>query len=101
MSQPNDSRPLVSVVTAAYNRASFLPETIESILSQSYPNIEYIVLDDGSADNTREVLARYDGRIRWESHPNMGESLTVNKGWNMARGDLVMTVNSDDPFCPV
>jgi glycosyltransferase involved in cell wall biosynthesis len=100
MSQTNDSRPLVSVVTAAYNRDSFLPETIHSILSQSYPNIEYIVLDDGSTDDTREVLARYDARIRWESHPNMGESLTVNKGWSMARGELVVTVSSDDPVLP-
>lgn len=100
MSQPNDAKPLVSVVTAAYNRASFLPETIESIIAQTYPNIEYIVLDDGSKDNTREVLARYDGRIRWESHPNMGESLTVNKGWSMARGEFVVTVSSDDPVLP-
>jgi glycosyltransferase involved in cell wall biosynthesis len=100
MSQTNDSRPLVSIVTAAYNRASFLPETIHSILSQNYPNIEYIVLDDGSTDDTREVLARYDGRIRWESHANMGESLTVNKGWSMARGELVVTVSSDDPVLP-
>lgn len=100
MSQPIASRPLVSVVTAAYNRASFLPETIESILSQSYPNIEYIVLDDGSTDNTREVLARYNGRIRWESQPNIGESLTVNKGWSMARGELIVTVSSDDPVLP-
>lgn len=100
MSQPNKPRPLVSVVTPTFNRASFLPETIESVLCQSYPNIEYIVLDDGSTDNTREVLTRYNGRIRWESHPNMGETLTVNKAWGMARGEFIVTVNSDDPVLP-
>jgi len=91
---------LVSIVTPAYNRASLLKETIESVLNQDYPNIEHIVLDDGSADGTRGVLEKYDGRITWESHPNMGETLTVNKGWNMARGAFVAVVNSDDPLLP-
>jgi glycosyltransferase involved in cell wall biosynthesis len=100
MTQSGESKPLVTVVTPTYNRASFLPETIDSVLSQSYQNIEYIVLDDGSTDNTREVLELYGKRIRWESHNNMGESLTVNKGWSMARGDLIVTVNSDDPILP-
>lgn len=92
--------PLVSVVTATYNRADLLPETIESVLAQDYPRIEYIVLDDGSTDDTRGVLARYGDRIRWESHPNMGESRTVNKGWSMARGEFILTVSSDDPLRP-
>jgi hypothetical protein len=77
-----------------------LPETIDSILSQDYPNLEYIVLDDGSTDDTREVLGRYGSRILWDSHPNMGETRTVNKGWGMARGELVVTVSSDDPVRP-
>ncbi len=87
-------------MTPAYNRADYLDETIRSVLSQDYPHIEYIVLDDGSTDNSREVLARYNGRIMWESHPNMGETRTVNKGWGMAQGDFIMTVNSDDPLLP-
>ncbi len=94
------SLPLVSIITPAYNRASYLDETICSVLSQDYANIEYIVLDDGSTDNTRDVLENYEGRIIWETHPNMGETRTVNKGLSMARGDIVAVVNSDDPLLP-
>lgn len=95
-----ESLPLVSVITPTYNRASYLPETIESVLSQDYPNFEYIVLDDGSQDNTIEVLKQYDNRIIWESHPNMGETRTVNKGFSMAKGEFFVVVNSDDPILP-
>lgn len=94
------SDPLVTIITPAYNRADFLPETMDSVLSQDYPNLEYIVLDDGSTDGTREVLRRYDGRVYWETHPNMGETRTVNKGLAMARGDVIGIVNSDDPLLP-
>ena len=67
----------VSIITPTYNRAGLLPETIDSILGQDYPDIEYLVLDDGSTDNTAEVLARYAGRLRVERHPNMGETRTA------------------------
>ena len=97
---PAADLPLVSIVTPAYNRASYLDETIQSVLSQDYSRIEYIVLDDGSTDNTVEVLHKYDGKIIWESHPNMGEARTVNKGWSMSHGDLIAVVNSDDPLLP-
>jgi len=92
--------PLVTIITPAYNRASFLDETIQSVLSQDYPRIEYIVLDDGSADNTCEILKKYQGKIYWESNPNMGETHTVNKGFKMAKGEIVCVVNSDDPLLP-
>ncbi len=90
--------PLVTIITPTYNRASFLDETINSVLEQDYPNMEYIVLDDGSQDNTREVMDKYRGRIHFESHPNMGETLTVNKGFAMARGEIICVINSDDPM---
>jgi glycosyltransferase involved in cell wall biosynthesis len=92
--------PLVSIITPAYNRASYLDETIQSVLAQDYPNIEYIVLNDGSTDNTREVLKKYTGRLIWETHSNMGETKTVNKGWSMAHGEIVAVANSDDPLLP-
>jgi len=95
-----DILPLVSIITPAYNRASYLDETIQSVLTQDYPRIEYVVLDDGSTDNTREVLEKYSGRIIWETHPNMGETRTVNKGFSMAKGEIVAVVNSDDPLLP-
>ncbi len=59
-----------------------------------------IVLDDGSTDRTREILSKYSDRIFWETHRNMGEQLTVNKGWRMSTGEFVITVNSDDPLLP-
>lgn len=91
---------LLTVVTPTYNRAQFLPETIESVLSQDYKRIEFIVLDDGSTDATTEVLRSYGDRLVWQSHPNMGETRTVNLGLGVARGDLIAVVNSDDPVLP-
>ena len=99
-SQNIDRFPLVSVITPAYNRASYLNETMDSVLNQGYPRVEYIVLDDGSKDNTKEVLEKYTGRVIWETHPNMGETRTVNKGLGMAHGEIVVVVNSDDPLLP-
>ena len=95
----NDN-PLVSVITPAYNRANYLVETMESVLSQDYSNLEYIVLDDGSKDNTKEILDNYSGRIIWSSHSNIGETRTVNKGFELAKGEIVVVVNSDDPLLP-
>jgi glycosyltransferase involved in cell wall biosynthesis len=92
--------PLITVITPTYNRADYLVETIESVLSQNYPSVEYIILDDGSVDNTKDILLQYDGRVIWESHPNMGETKTVNKGFRMASGEYICVVNSDDPLMP-
>jgi glycosyltransferase involved in cell wall biosynthesis/GT2 family glycosyltransferase len=92
--------PLVSILIPAYNRARYLPETINSVLNQEYQNTELIVLDDGSTDNTREVLSMYNDQLYYETHENMGETKTVNKGLKMARGDYLCVVNSDDPILP-
>lgn len=92
--------PLVSIITPTYNRANYLPETIDSIITQDYPHLEYIVLDDGSTDNTPELLVGYADKIIWESHPNMGVSRTVNKGIGLAQGEIIAIVNSDDPLLP-
>jgi glycosyltransferase involved in cell wall biosynthesis len=102
--------PLVTVITPAYNRADYLPETLDSVLNQDYANIEYIVLDDGSKDDTVAVLREYEARLKnqpdarvdfkWDSHANMGEAKTVNKGFGLARGEYIVIVNSDDPILP-
>lgn len=91
---------LVTVITPTYNRADYLDETIQSVLNQGYSNLEYIVLDDGSKDNTIEILKKYGNRITWDSHANIGETRTVNKGLSMAHGDIIGIVNSDDPLLP-
>ncbi len=100
MKQSDRKNLLVTVITPAYNRADFLEESILSVLNQDYPNIEYIVLDDGSTDNTKEVIEKYKDRITFESHKNVGEVRTVNKGLKMAHGDIIGIVNSDDPLLP-
>lgn len=98
--QIDNKIPLVTVITPAYNRASFLDETILSVLSQDYSNIEYIILDDGSDDNSLDVIKKYQDHVIWVSHNNMGETRTVNKGFMMAKGEIVVVVNSDDPLLP-
>lgn len=90
--------PTLSVVTPAYNQGEFLRDTIESVLSQDYPNIEYFVLDDGSTDDTPKVLAEYGDRFVWETQPNMGQTATINKGWTMTSGEIITWLNSDDTF---
>ena len=90
--------PTLSIVTPAYNQAEFLRDTIESVLSQDYPNIEYVVLDDGSTDDTPKILAEYGDNFRWESQPNMGQTPTINKGWAMTSGEIITWLNSDDTF---
>jgi len=92
--------PLVSIVTPTYNQAAFLPETIDTVLSQDYPHIEHIVIDDGSTDNTREILSRYGDRFIWESQANQGQTPTINKGWQQSRGEIITWLNSDDTYLP-
>jgi glycosyltransferase involved in cell wall biosynthesis len=100
MNPTTAANPLVTIITPTYNRADYLRGVIESVLAQDYPKIEYIVLDDGSTDDTQTLLHEYDGRLKWETHANMGEARTVNKGWSMASGDIVAVINSDDPALP-
>lgn len=90
--------PLVSIVTPTYNQAEFLRETIESVLSQEYPHIDYWVIDDGSTDETRQVLKEYSGRVKWESQANNGQTPTINKGWKKTPGEIIAWLNSDDTF---
>lgn len=89
---------LVTIITPVYNRAKYIEEVILSVLNQDYPNIEYIILNDGSTDNSLEIIKKYKDRITYISHDNIGETLTVNKGFNMANGDIIGVINSDDPL---
>jgi len=93
-------QPKISIVTPVFNGADFLEQAIESVLNQDYPNIEYIVLDDGSTDNTQEILKKYSHRLKWHSHPNMGQSRTLNKGWEMSQGEVLGYLSSDDILFP-
>lgn len=92
--------PLVSIVTPSFNQGHFIEETIQSVLTQDYPNIEYLVIDGGSTDNTVEILRKYEGRLKWISEPDGGQSHAINKGFHMARGEIVAWLNSDDTLLP-
>ena len=88
---------LVSVIVPCYNRADIVGETIDSLLSQSYPRLEVIVVDDGSTDNTRAVIAEYsDPRVRYVFKPNGGLSAARNFGLEHANGEFIAFLDSDD-----
>jgi GT2 family glycosyltransferase len=93
--------PLVSVVIPTYNRAHLIGRTIDSVLAQSYPNVELVIVDDGSKDDTRGVIAgKYDQRVRYFAKPNGGPASARNFGFREARGDYVALLDSDDTWHP-
>ncbi|HEV8716123.1 MAG TPA: glycosyltransferase [Candidatus Binatia bacterium] len=95
------TQPLVSIVVPAYNHAAYLPETIESVLRQTYQNWELIVIDDGSTDATPEIIRRYsDARMRVYRQENRGLSATLNRGIELARGRYFAFLPSDDLYEP-
>lgn len=90
-------RPLVTVITIVLNRKETLPQTIMSVLSQSYPNIEYIVIDGGSTDGTLDAMDQFGEKIDlWISEPDRGTSDAFNKGLSLARGEFIFGLSSDD-----
>jgi glycosyltransferase involved in cell wall biosynthesis len=93
--------PRISIATPSYNQADFLEETIRGVLLQGYPDIEYIITDDGSTDHSVEVIKKYAPWLtHWETGPNRGQAHAVNNGWKYATGDLLAFINSDDVHMP-
>lgn len=92
--------PLVSVVTPSYNMARFLEETIQSVLSQDYPSLEYLVIDGGSTDGTLEMLRKYEGRLHYQSRPDLGQANAINSGFLQSRGAIFAYLNADDTYLP-
>lgn len=97
----NSEYPLVSMITPAYNTSEFLDALIQSVLGQTYRNIEYIVIDDGSVDDgkTVEILRKYPTLVCW-SRENKGQYFTVNEGLRRARGEIVCIISADDRLKP-
>lgn len=91
---------MVSVIIPTYNSATYLPETIESVLNQSYSKIEIIVVDDGSTDATKEILKAYLGKITYYYIRNSGPSAARNAGINRSTGDWIAFLDSDDIWIP-
>ncbi len=98
---PLDDPPTISIVTPSFNQAQFLEQTIESVLGQEYPALEYVVQDGGSSDGSREILERYSDRLHhWESAPDGGQTPALNLGFARTSGEVMAYLNSDDLLLP-
>jgi glycosyltransferase involved in cell wall biosynthesis len=94
------AQPLVSIVTASFNMASYLRETIESVRAQAYQNVEHIVIDAGSTDGTLAILKEYAGKLSYTSQPDRGAADAIRKGFASSRGSILAFLNADDTYLP-
>lgn len=93
--------PKISIITPSYNQGQFLEETLSSVFDQRYPNLEYIVIDGGSTDESVDIIRRYEKRLAyWVSEKDRGQVHAINKGLERVTGDIVAFINSDDIYLP-
>jgi len=92
--------PTISIVTPSYNQAKYIRATIDSVLSQNYPHLEYWVIDGGSTDGTIKILKSYGKKIKWVSERDNGQTDAINKGLRKCRGEVMAYLNSDDIYMP-
>lgn len=95
-----EALPKISIITPSFNQGPFIERTITSVLDQGYSNVEFIVVDGGSTDETIQILKKYEQQLAWISEPDHGQSDAINKGLRRATGDIVCYLNSDDLLLP-
>ena len=94
------SWPKISIVTPSYNQGHYIEETIRSVLLQGYPDVEYIVMDGGSTDETISILKKYENLLSWVSEEDVGQADAIAKGFERASGSILAWINSDDSYLP-
>jgi glycosyltransferase involved in cell wall biosynthesis len=92
-----EDKPKLTIITPSYNQAAYIGQTIESVRTQDYPDVEHIIVDGGSSDDTVEILGRYEHLI-WISEKDRGQADALNKGLALATGDIIGWINSDDYY---
>lgn len=97
---PATDCPTVTIVTPSLNQGRFIRDTIESVLGQDYPALEYLVRDGGSGDETLDVLESYGSRLTWVSEHDRGQAAAINAGWRRGTGTILAYLNSDDVYLP-
>jgi glycosyltransferase involved in cell wall biosynthesis len=91
--------PKISIVTPSFNQGEFLEECIDSVLSQNYPNLEYIIMDGGSTDNSVGIIKKYEKHLTyWQSQPDDGQYAAINEGFKKTTGEIMAWLNSDDKY---
>ena len=89
----------ISIITPSYNQGNYLEQTIDSVLSQNYQNLEYIIIDGGSTDNSVEIIKKHQKHLHyWVSEKDSGQSEAINKGLKIAGGEIINWLNSDDYY---
>jgi glycosyltransferase involved in cell wall biosynthesis len=93
--------PRISIVTPSYNQGQFLGETIQSVLDQNYPNLDYLIIDGGSSDGSVDIIRRFESSLSfWVSEMDQGQAHAINKGFDKCSGEIISWLNSDDILLP-
>jgi glycosyltransferase involved in cell wall biosynthesis len=95
------SKPLVSIITPSFQQAQWLESCIKSVLNQTYKNVEYIIIDGGSTDGSKEIIEKYSSQLSyWQSNKDRGQANAINIGYKHAKGEIIAYLNADDLLEP-
>jgi len=92
--------PRIAIVTPSFNTAKYIGVAVRSVLDQGYPNLDYLVMDGGSTDETAEILRGFGDEVRWVSQKDDGQADAIRRGFEQTGGEILTWLNSDDMFCP-